>query len=114
MTPNAYVRSTGGRFARRAILVCAQMFDESMLPDVTLGEDEPAMAKVLLVVSILGAMALLILYGVLFPGSYIPALGDVVSLLGGLANSGIWIFLIGILVGFGMIFANVLGGALED
>ena len=80
MTPNAYVRSTGGRFARRAILVCAQMFDESMLPDVTLGEDEPAMAKVLLVVSILGAMALLILYGVLFPGSDIPALGDVVSL----------------------------------
>ncbi|GIS43820.1 MAG: hypothetical protein Ct9H90mP16_08900 [Candidatus Poseidoniales archaeon] len=51
------------------------MFDESMLPDVTLGEDEPAMAKVLLVVSILGAMALLILYGVLFPGSDIPALG---------------------------------------
>ena len=114
VTPNAYVRSTDGRFARRAILVCAQMFDESMLPDVTLGEDEPAMAKVLLVVSILGAMALLILYGVLFPGSDIPALGDVVSLLGGLANSGIWIFLIGILVGFGMIFANVLGGALED
>ena len=114
LTPNAYVRSTGGRFARRAILVCAQMFDESMLPDVTLGEDEPAMAKVLLVVSILGAMALLILYGVLFPGSDIPALGDVVSLLSGLANSGIWIFLIGILVGFGMIFANVLGGALED
>lgn len=114
VTPNAYVRSSGGRFARRAILVCAQMFDESMLPDVTLGEDEPAMAKVLLVVSILGAMALLILYGVLFPGSDIPALGDVVSLLDGLANSGIWIFLIGILVGFGMIFANVLGGALED
>ena len=114
VSPNAYVYSTGGRFARRAILVCAQMFDESMLPDVTLGEDEPAMAKVLLVVIILGAMALLILYGVLFPGSEIPALGDVVSLLSGLANSGIWIFLIGILVGFGMIFANVLGGALED
>ncbi len=93
---------------------CVRMFDESMLPDVTLGEDEPAMARVLLVVIILGAMALLILYGVLFPGSEIPALGDVVSLLGGLANSGIWIFLIGIIIGFAMIFANVLGGALED
>ena len=68
--------------------MCAQMFDESMLPDVTLGEDEPAMAKVLLVVSILGAMALLILYGVLFPGSDIRP-GRCGSLLSGLANSGI-------------------------
>jgi hypothetical protein len=59
-------------------------------------------------------LALLILHGVLFPGSEIPALGDMISLFGGLANSGIWIFLIGIMIGFGMMVANVVGGALED
>ncbi len=90
------------------------MSDDSILPDVTLGDDEPPMARVMLVVSIVVAIALLILQGVLFPGSDIPALGDVVSLLDGLANSGIWIFLIGIMVGFGMMVATVMGEALED
>ena len=90
------------------------MSDDSILPDVTLGDDEPPMARVMLDVSIVVAIALLILHGVLFPGSDIPALGDVVSLLDGLANSGIWIFLIGIMVGFGMMVATVMGEALED
>ena len=90
------------------------MSDDSILPDVTLGDDEPPMARVMLVVSIVVAIALLILHGVLFPGSDIPALGDLVSLLDGLANSGIWIFLIGIMVGFGMMVATVMGEALED
>ena len=84
------------------------------LPDITLGDDEPPMARVLLVICCVGAMALLVLHGVLFPGSDIPALGDMISLFGGLANSGIWIFLIGIMIGFGMMVATVLGGALED
>jgi len=90
------------------------MSDDSILPDVTLGDDEPPMARIMLVVSIVVAIALLILHGVLFPGSENPALGDVVTLLGGLANSGIWIFLIGIMVGFGMMVATVMGEALED
>jgi|TARA_B100001996_G_C18492654_1_gene528257 hypothetical protein len=90
------------------------MASNSNLPDVTLGDDEPPMARVMLVLSIVVAIALLILHGVLFPGSEIPAFGDVVTLFGGLANSGIWIFLIGILVGFGMMVATVMGEALED
>ena len=90
------------------------MTGASNLPDVTLGDDEPPMARILLAICIVGAIALLILHGVLFPGSEIPALGDVISLFGGLANSGIWIFLIGIMIGFGMMVATVVGGALED
>ena len=90
------------------------MTGESNLPDVTLGEDEPPMARVLLVISIIGALALLILHGVLFPGSDIPALGDIVSLFGGLDNSGIWIFLNGIMNELGMKVATVMGEALED
>ncbi len=90
------------------------MTGASNLPDITLGDDEPPMARVLLVICFVGAMALLILHGVLFPGSDIPAFGDMVSLFGGLANSGIWIFLIGIMIGFGMMVATVVGGALED
>ena len=90
------------------------MSGSANLPDITLGDDEPPMARVLLVICFVGAMALLILHGVLFPGSDIPAFGDMVSLFGGLANSGIWIFLIGIMIGFGMMVATVVGGALED
>ncbi len=90
------------------------MSDDSMLPDVTLGNEEPPTARIMLVMCIVVAIALLVLHGVLFPGSDIPALGDVVTLLGGLANSGIWIFLIGIMVGFGMMVATVMGEALED
>ncbi len=96
------------------ILVCSEMTDNSNLPDVTLGDDEPPMARVMLVISIVVALALLILHGVLFPDSEIPALGDMISLFGGLANSGIWIFLLGIMIGFGMMVATVMGEALED
>ena len=113
--PNAYERPAGGRVAQRANLgECSEMTVESNLPDVTLGDDEPPMARVMLVISIVVAIALLILHGVLFPGSEIPALGDVISLFSGLANSGIWIFLIGIMIGFGMMVATVMGEALED
>ncbi|MDP6905994.1 MAG: hypothetical protein QF440_01080 [Candidatus Thalassarchaeaceae archaeon] len=90
------------------------MIDESNLPDVTLGDDEPTMGRVLLVMSIVGSFALLILHSILFPNSELPAFGDVVTLFSGLANSGIWIFLIGIIVGFGMMVATVIGEALED
>ena len=90
------------------------MTGASNLPDVTLGDDEPPQARIPSVICLVGAIALLILHGVLFPGSEIPALGDVISLFGGLANSGIWIFLIGIMIGFGMMVATVVGGALED
>lgn len=90
------------------------MTNESILPDVTLGDDEPTMGRVLLVLSIVVAFALLILHSILFPDSELPAFGDVVTLFSGLANSGIWIFLIGIIIGFGMMVATVIGEALED
>lgn len=86
----------------------------SDLPDVSLGDDEPAMARVLLVLSILGAFALFILHGVLYPGQSLPTFGDVFTLFGGLANSGIWFFLVGIMVGFGMMAATLVGEVLED
>jgi polyferredoxin len=90
------------------------MSKESNLPDVTLGDDEPAMARVLLVLSIIGAFALLILHGVLYPGDGIPAFGDIFSMFSELAGSGIWFFLIGIMIGFGLMIATVIGEALED
>jgi polyferredoxin len=90
------------------------MSKESNLPDVTLGDDEPAMARVLLVLSTIGAFALLILHGVLYPGDGIPAFGDIFSMFSELAGSGIWFFLIGIMIGFGMMIATVIGEALED
>lgn len=90
------------------------MSKESDLPDVTLGDDEPAMARVLLVLSIIGAFALLILHGVLYPGDGIPAFGDIFSMFSELAGSGIWFFLIGIMIGFGLMIATVIGEVLED
>jgi polyferredoxin len=90
------------------------MSKESNLPDVTLGDDEPAMARVLLVLSIIGAFALLILHGVLYPGDGIPAFGDIFSMFSELAGSGIWFFLIGIMIGFGLMIATVIGEVLED
>ncbi|HIF04787.1 MAG TPA: hypothetical protein EYQ80_05185 [Candidatus Poseidoniales archaeon] len=90
------------------------MSKEPNLPDVTLGDDEPAMARVLLVLSIIGAFALLILHGVLYPGDGIPAFGDIFSMFSELAGSGIWFFLIGIMIGFGLMIATVIGEALED
>ena len=68
----------------------------------------------LLVLSIIGAFALLILHGVLYPGDGIPAFGDIFSMFSELAGSGIWFFLIGIMIGFGLMIATVIGEALED
>jgi hypothetical protein len=86
----------------------------SDLPDVTLGDDEPPMARVLLVLSMIGAFGLFILHGVLFPGQALPVFGDIFSLFGGLADSGIWFFLIPIFVGFAMMLATLVGEVLED
>lgn len=90
------------------------MTNESNFPDVTLGDEEPEMGRVLLILSVVAAFGLLILRSVLYPGSDLPAVGDVVTLFSGLANSGIWIFLIGIIIGFGMMVATVIGEVLED
>ena len=90
------------------------MADMVTLPDVTQGDEEPDNSRLALAVAGIGALATLLLYGVLFPGSDFPVLGEVIPLFDSLAGSGIWYFLVGIGIGVGMLFATLLGEMVAD
>jgi len=72
------------------------------------------MSRVMLGIAIVGVLAAMMLHSTLFPGQALPVFGELVPLFGGLAHSGIWFFLIGILGGFALVFATLLGEAAND
>ncbi len=88
--------------------------DTSSLPEVTIGDDEPSSSRLLLLISTVAALGLLMLHNVLYPGQDLPVFGELVPLFGGLAHSGIWFFLIGTMVGFGLMIATLIGEVVED
>ena len=64
-----------------------------------------------------GAVALLlflVLYEVLFPGHGLPVISDVVPLVIGVMDSSIWFFVLGIMLGFFSLLANILFKAVQD
>jgi hypothetical protein len=88
--------------------------DASSLPEVTVGDEEPASSRLLLLISTVAALGLLMLHNVLYPGQDLPVFGELVPLFGDIAHSGIWFFLIGTMIGFGLIVATLIGEVIED
>jgi hypothetical protein len=50
----------------------------------------------------------------IFGWDNIPIISEIIPFMSNLGSSGIWYYLIGILVGLGSIVANMLGGVLSD
>ena len=90
------------------------MTNNTILPDVSEGVAEPSASRVILVLMSVGLIGLIALFSNIFGWDTVPVIGDIVTFMDNLGGSGIWYYLIGILVGCGMIIANLVGGVLSD
>jgi len=84
------------------------MSSATTLPDVTVGTGEPSSSRVFLTLFSVALLGLLALFSNVFGWDNIPLLGELVPLIGNLGGSGIWYYLIGILIGVGAIVASLL------
>lgn len=90
------------------------MTNNTILPDVSEGVAEPSASRVILVLMSVGLVGLIALFSNIFGWDTVPVIGDIIPFMDNLGGSGIWYYLIGILVGCGMIIANLIGGVLSD
>jgi hypothetical protein len=90
------------------------MTNTTSLPDVTVGTGEPASSRILLTLFAVGVLGLLALFSNVFGWDNIPLLGELVPLIGNLGGSGIWYYLIGLLIGIGAIVASLLAEVIVD
>jgi hypothetical protein len=61
-----------------------------------------------------GVLGLFALFSNVFGWDNIPLLGELVPLIGNLGGSGIWYYLIGLLIGIGAIVASLLAEVIVD
>ena len=90
------------------------MTNETTLPDVTVGTGEPSSSRVFFTLFSVGVLGILALFSNVFGWDNLPLLGELVPLVGNLGGSGIWYYLIGILVGVGAIVASLLSEVIVD
>ena len=83
--------------------------NNSILPDVTVGTGQPSTGRVALTLMFVGVFGLFALFANVFGWDAMPIIGDIVPLIGNLGGSGIWYYLVGILVGIGVIVATLIG-----
>ncbi|MBT4058712.1 MAG: hypothetical protein HOE69_00175 [Euryarchaeota archaeon] len=86
----------------------------SELPEMVQGDGEPGASTTVWTLSIVGALAFMILYGVLYPGSPFPGLGDIIPLFSELGNSLVWFFIAGIILGMGMLVVMLVGESIAE
>ena len=90
------------------------MTNSTILPDVSEGVAEPSASRIIIVMMCVGLIGLLAMFSNIFGWDSMPVIGEIIPFMDNLGGSGIWYYLIGILVGCGMIVANMLGGVLSD
>ena len=90
------------------------MTNTTTLPDVTVGTGEPSSSCVFLTLFSVGLLGILALFSNVFGWDNLPLLGELVPLIGNLGGSGIWYYLIGILVGVGAIVASLISEVIVD
>ena len=90
------------------------MTNTTTLPDVTVGTGEPSSSRVFLTLFAVGLLGILALFSNVFGWDNLPLLGELVPLIGNLGGSGIWYYLIVMLVGIGAIVASLLSEVIVD
>ena len=78
------------------------------------GESEPSSSWVVLAFGIVLSLATLILHGMLFPGRDLPVISDILPVFDGVFDSGIWYFILGVMMGVFAIIATMMTEATSE
>ena len=78
------------------------------------GENEPPSSWIMLVLGFVFAIIFLILYGILFPDSDLPVISSVLPVFEGVFDSGIWFFILGVMIGVFAIIGTMLTEATSE
>ena len=72
------------------------------------GESEPESSWILLVLGFVSTLIFLILFSILYPNNDLPVISSVLPVFEGVFDSGIWFFILGIMIGVFAILGTIL------
>ena len=78
------------------------------------GEDEPPSSWVILAFGLVTSLALLVLHGILYPGRDLPVISEILPVFEGVFDSGIWFFILGVMIGVFAIIATMMTEATSE
>ena len=78
------------------------------------GDDEPSAAWVILAFGLVTSLALLVLHGILYPGRNLPVISEILPVFEGVFDSGIWFFILGVMIGVFAIIATMMTEATSE
>jgi len=78
------------------------------------GESEPDSSWILLVLGFVSTLIFLILFSILYPNNDLPVISSVLPVFEGVFDSGIWFFILGIMIGVFAILGTMLTEATSE
>ena len=78
------------------------------------GDDEPSSSWVILAFGLVTSLALLVLHGILYPGRDLPVISEILPVFEGVFDSGIWFFILGVMIGVFAIIATMMTEATSE
>lgn len=78
------------------------------------GEDEPSSSWVIIAFGLVTSLALLVLHGILYPGRNLPVISEILPVFEGVFDSGIWFFILGVMIGVFAIIATMMTEATSE
>ena len=78
------------------------------------GEDEPSSSWVIIAFGLVTSLALLVLHGILYPGRDLPVISELLPVFEGVFDSGIWFFILGVMIGVFAIIATMMTEATSE
>ena len=88
--------------------------DTESIGEFLQGEREPASSWLFLVLGLVATLIFLVLYGILYPGSDLPVISSILPVFEGVFDSGIWFFILGVMIGVFAIVGTVLTEATSE
>ena len=78
------------------------------------GESAPESSWILLVLGFVSTLIFLILFSILYPNNDLPVISSVLPVFEGVFDSGIWFFILGIMIGVFAILGTILTEATSE
>ena len=88
--------------------------DGALIGEFLQGESEPDSSWILLVLGFVSTLIFLILFSILYPNNDLPVISSVLPVFEGVFDSGIWFFILGIMIGVFAILDTMLTEATSE